>query len=286
MTPNIAGDLRQRIEVTFALLNRRGARGAFPEPMALSAALEKALRTSSEAPVHLKPEVATMFATAAVDVWLRAVHSFLISASLTEASPIWASTCGYYASHYCMRAFAHLLGYFHLFRRKRIARLEMRAGRHLCSFAAKQCSDREHRFYRRVVKHDSHFSSDPLFTDNQEDDEASDGGHRNRGNYGDHVGLFPNFRPLDEGSLKRRVEYISRIEFNSPPIPKMDRFPDIESVQVVAYHRIVRFRRFLDEIVGGKSRFWNVHRNPSWAAEMIDFQLTEQPRLYSVLSQT
>ena len=46
----------------------------------------------------------TYFAMAAVKMWLRAVHSFLISVSLTKASPIWSSVAGYYSSHYSIRA--------------------------------------------------------------------------------------------------------------------------------------------------------------------------------------
>jgi hypothetical protein len=155
----------------------------------------------------------------------------------------------------------------------------MKAPRHYCSFTAKQGSDREHRFYWRVVKLDPHFAANPLFTDNNENTEASDSGHRNRANYADHISQPPIFRPLDEALLRQRVSRISQIEFSVPPIPKRNDFPDIENVQIVAYQRIVTFRRFLDEILGNSSRFWKVHRNPSWVGSLINFQLTEQRNL-------
>jgi hypothetical protein len=80
---------------------------------------------------------------------------------------------------------------------------------------------------------------------------------------------------LDEAELKHRIEYISKIVFDAPPLPRFGSFPDLEHVQLIAYHRIVMFRRLLDEVLGGKNRFWNVHRNPSFAADFIDFQFAE-----------
>ena len=272
--------LRTHLETIFALLNKEPA-GRFPPPSSLSDALEKFVpKRGRITTVPVQPKIALMFATAAVEVWMRGVHSFLISTSLTVASPIWASVSGYYSSHYSVRALAHLLGYFHLFRKKKIVRLEIQNGKYLCLFDPKQRGDREHRFYWKVVKDDPHFISDPLFTVNNAEDDVSDVGHRNRANYADHICAFPNFRALDEETLKRRVHRISQIPFDAPP--KQSRFPDVESVQVVAYHRLVRFRQFVDEILGGGNRFWKVHRSPSWTREMIDFQLTEQGGLSSL----
>lgn len=122
------------------------------------------------------------------------------------------------------------------------------------------------------MKRDTHFVSDPLFTENDPNPDASDIGHRDRANYADHLFKYPPFRALDAAKLKARVQLISQIRFTTPPIPECSRFPDIESVQVIAYHRAIRFRKFLDEVLGGRNRFWNVHRNPSWVSGMIDFQ--------------
>ncbi len=274
--------LQKRLEVTFAPLNKVGAEKAFPPPASLSAALEEVMPAKGIPAVTVKPEIASRFATAAVEVWLRSVHSFVISASLTGASPIWASAAGYYASHYAVRAFAHLLGCFQLYRKKRIVRLALHAGKHVCTFDPKRGADREHRLYWRVVKEDPHFAADPLFTLNETDSDASDVAHRDRANYADHLFQFPNFRALDEATLRERVRFVSQIQCITPPIPRRSRFPDVEAVQLIAYHRLVKFRQFLDEVLGGGNRFWRVHRTPSWAGGIIDFQLTEQGGLSSL----
>jgi hypothetical protein len=275
---NIHADLRNRLTSLFTLLDRKAARGSLPRVGFLSEELAKALdRTNGDATtVRVSREIVEGFATAAVDVWLRAVQSFLVSCALTEASPIWASATGYYSSHYAIRAFAHLLGYFHLFRKRRILRLHSGRGTYHCFVESKGARDREHRFYWRAVKRDPQFACDPLFTQNDFERDRSDVGHRERANYADHVGQFPNFRAIDIEAMKQRIIHISRISFGSPPIPQLSHFPDVESVQVVAYHRIVRFRQVVDEAVSVRNRFWRVHRQPPWAGEMIDFQITEQ----------
>ncbi len=273
-------DVRRRIEITFRPLNRQSASRSLPPPASLSKALaDVSPHDAGDAPVPVTPEVAAKFATAAVEMWMRAVHSFLMSTSLTDASPLWASVTGYYSSHYSVRALAHLLGHFQLFHARQIVQIELQGGRHLCSYRKKGRSDREHKFYWSVVRQDSHFASDPLFTDNNrpnDDDEPSDVGHRDHANYADHIDRFPTFRPLDDEALRRRVQFIAQMGFDTPPIPRRSRFPDNDSVQVVAYHRIVRFRQFLDEIIGEANRFWKFHRTPTWTSGMIDFQLAEQ----------
>jgi hypothetical protein len=269
--------LRTRLEALFSPLRTKAAAKAFPPCGELKNQLESALpqNATGARTVTIAPKVAILFATAAVEMWLRGVHSFLVSTSSVDISPIWSSVSGYYASHYSVRAFAHLLGYFQLFKRKRIVRLQLEQGKHLCSFDRRNAGHREHSFYWRVVKQDPHFSSDPLFTGNYVDQGPSDVAHRDHANYADHLCAFPTFKPLEAEAIKVRIRRISEIEFNAPPIPSSANFPDLESVQVVAYHRIVRFRRFLDDILSAKNRFWAVHREPGWAAGFIDFQLTE-----------
>ena len=107
------------------------------------------------------------------------------------------------------------------------------------------------------------------------DSEKSDIRHRNHANYADHLSGYPVFKPLDEVALKERIGFISKIVFDAPPVPRFSKFPDIEYVQLIAYHRIVSFRRLLDEVLGGKNRFWKVNRNPTFASGYIDFQLAE-----------
>jgi hypothetical protein len=273
----IDASLRDRVKADLDLLNNVAAAKAFPPPDSLSQALNRVIPAASKkAPGarNITTDTAQMFTTAAVDMWMRAVHSFLISGSLTAVSPIWASVVGYYSSHYSVRAFAHLLGFFRLFTRRRMAHLDSQHGRHVCRFNAK--TGREHEIYWTIVKEDPHFIADPFFPSNN-----SDVAHRDWANYADHLPQFRPFRPLDKDALKARIERISEIPFALPPIPQVTKFPDVDSVQIVAYHRIVRFRDLVDAIQGGRNRFWDVHRNPSWAAEFMDFQLSEGRTLHS-----
>lgn len=278
MTSKVSLDVKQRLEVIFQHLNAQGAAQALPGASSLSHALEMVLRRcrKDQKTVHVDAMIARLFATAGVEAWQRGVHSFLISASLTNASPIWASVSGYYSSHYCVRGLAHLLGNFQVFHlRKRVC---LESSGNVCTLSR---SKPEHRFYWEVVKDAPNFAPDPLFTNNAEEVDESDSAHRNHANYADHLWSSPQFRPLDEQMIRKRVRLISQIPFTTPPIPRKDGWPDLESVQIVAYHRIVTFRRFLDEVLGHSNRFWNVHRNPPWTAGIIDFQLTEQAGLRS-----
>jgi hypothetical protein len=277
---NIESALQERLGAIFALLNREAAGGALPPPSSLSETLEAIIAKRPEAKSStVETAIAKCFATAAVDMWARSVHSFLISASLYDASPIWASVSGYYSSHYSIRALAHLLGYFHLFHKKVIVRLDLHGGKYVCTFDKKMARDREHRSYWLVVQQHSQFNADPFFTVNNPGIDDSDVRHRNHANYADHLGRYLKFRAVDEELLKRRIQNISKIDFSTPPIPRLSKFPDVDSVQIVAYHRIVRFRRLLDEALGGGNRFWEVWRTPPWASSLMDFQLTERGKL-------
>lgn len=275
-------DFRNRLKSIFAPLSRTRS-GSLPRIGYLSEELGGAVGDSRAATmeVPVSGEIVKAFATASVEIWLRAVHSFLVSCALTKASPIWASVTGYYASHYAIRALAHTLGYCHLFHKKRIIHLQFSDGSYQCTIKAKKAGDREHAYYWRVVKDDAQFASDPLFRRNVLSDGMSDAGHRERANYADHVAEFPPFPAIDRDNLRHRITKISQIEFGAPPVPRPSQFPDVDSVQVVAYHRLVRFRRLLDEGVGVRNRFWRVHRQPSWADSLINFQLTDQGSLTS-----
>jgi hypothetical protein len=279
---SIDESVRQQLQATFAPLNSVAAANAFPAPSTLSKNLEKLIPKDGTTRRNVDKNIASYFSTAAVDMWLRSVHSFLISASLTEASPIWASVTGYYSSHYSVRGLAHLLGHFQLYRRKRLVELKWENARFVCVFKSKDAGDAEHKLYWKILKQNIMFQGDGIFTENKPDADDSDVRHRNHANYSDHLALYPVFKPLDEQVLKDRIEYISKIVFNAPPLPRFSNFPDIEYVQLVAYHRIVRFRRLLDEALGGKNRFWNVYRNPSFTTGLMNFQLTEADGLAGV----
>lgn len=286
---NIDQNLQTRLELTFEALKWVSA--SFPARAALASKLKNLAgphekkTPKSNYQEFVTSDISNCFTTAAVEMWQRAIHSFLISASLTQVSPIWASVAGYYSSHYAVRSIAHLLGYFQLFSYKRIVRLEWQGGKFSCSFEKKGGDGREHEYYWKKVNENSHFGSDALFVLNnsKSEEDASDAGHREISNYADHISIFPQFNPLDAQTVMDRVEHISQIPFSVPPIPRRSKFPDVDSVQIIAYQRLVRFRQFVDEIAGGSNRFWKVHRTPSWCRDYIDFQLIEQGGLGSSL---
>ena len=279
-------DFAKRVEVAFQLLARKRA-NSFPRPSELSDQLVKVYKESgNQDVVLLKPDTAAMFTTASIEIWMRAVHSFLISAALTHTSPIWASVAGYYSSHYSVRAYAHLLGRFQLFRIKRVASLEFdNLGKFSCTFQKKDGGSREHELYWKVVKAEGAFASSPLFTRNTRGADASDCGHREKANYHDHLSRFPEFDPLTERKLRDRLDRLSQIKLQTPQVPRISRFPDLDNVQLIAYHRLVHFRSAVDEVVGGKNRFWMANRNPQWATKWIDFQLPDRVGLASELGQ-
>jgi hypothetical protein len=69
------------------------------------------------------------------------------------------------------------------------------------------------------------------------------------------------------------------MEFHDAPIPEFDRFPDVEAVQIVAYYRLIKYRRFIDSLAGTENRFWRVHRTPTFAGTILSFQIQESPGL-------
>lgn len=220
-------------------------------------------------------ELVKLFASASVEMWHRAVHSFIVSSGLTDTSPIWASVAGYYASHYVVRGYAHLLGRYVLYRHKKIASLFIQGGRFYCSLDGKGASEREHKTYWKFVRTSDQFGGDPFFNVNNDAIPVSDSAHRTKANYFDHIGNFSAFRALSLEAVASRIERIASIPVSAIPIPDASEYPDLESVQIVAYHRIVRFRSFLDNLLGEKYNFWNIHRTPQWCADIVDFQVTE-----------
>jgi hypothetical protein len=268
-------DLSTQIAVMFKALNNKSAADAFPEPRALATLLKSRCSPFTADVVAAKTPDLSVFATAAVEMWLRAVHSFLISASLTEASPIWASVAGYYSSHYSIRAFAHLFGLFHLHHDKRLIQLKRDGNGFVFEIIRKNAGDREHKLYWKYLAEHKELKGDPFFYPNREDIPQSDGSHRNRANYADHLNSFPMFKPLSEEYLAQRIQKIAEIEFSAVPIPDADKFADLATVQILAYHRIVKFRKLLDEVVGTDNRFWGIQRTPSWKPKDLTFEVVE-----------
>ncbi len=267
------------MKTAFAGLNRRSAMRSFPRPTALADTLAELVPENRNGAVPIDPNVAGLFATAAVDIWLRGIHSFLISTALTRASPVWSSVAGYYASHYSVRGIAHLLGFFNIYRKGprkgAIAHFNIQANQLICDFTTKDVGGGEHKFYWKAVHSNPHFENDPLFPLNHDFKVVSDASHRGRANYADHLQRLPAFQSLDEREIKDRVQRISDMDFDTPPIPSCDNFPDLDSVQIVAYQRIIRFRQFVDEILGTDNRFWSVQRDPTWVRGTMNFQMTD-----------
>jgi hypothetical protein len=274
-----------QIKLMFAGLNGAGRINIYPEAGSLREALNNLINSSTSSSPVASQAVIRNFATASIEMWHKSIHSFLISASLTKASPVWASVSGYYSSHYAIRGFAHLLGYFLLYsRNKSTIKLEVNNTQHICNILPKTRADGEHRFYCTKVHQHPDFVLDPFFTFNNEFLDESDSGHRNKANYYDHIYGFPPFQILDAASLKERVQVISGMPFYDAPIPNKRSYADIESVQLVAYYRLVKFRSFLDEILGTGNSYWSYHRNPLWCSNFIKYQ-TIQSDFESVYSE-
>ena len=76
--------LQVYIMTAFAPLNDEAAAAAFPPPASFWRIANRRLTGSKGIETkNLSQDVAKMFTTAAVDIWMRSVHSFLVSASLT-----------------------------------------------------------------------------------------------------------------------------------------------------------------------------------------------------------
>lgn len=268
----------QHIPVLFATLQGPGSATFFPELQSLSIAIKAKVKSQKNGTVNINEQILKMYATGSVEAWQRGLHSFLISASLTDTSAIWASVAGYYASHYVMRAFSHLFGFFQLHTQGVIVELDPE---NMYSLKVKRKgSDGEHKLYWKYVKKLKLFQNNVLFTDNPEPPNTkfstflSDQGHRNKANYVDHIGHFTNFTPLNTQQLQARIEYLSNLDINDPSIPDVSKYPDIINVQLVAYRRLIAYRALLDMTLPIRG-FWARQRSPHWIPDYFDFQATE-----------
>lgn len=247
----------------------------FSEPRRLSVLLSdktKRAISSKRTSFTITPEITKLFAHSAVEIWERAVHSFLVSVALSESSEIWASVSGYYASHYAVRALAHVLGYFHLHSMNRNIILNLVT--HQCQIDSPKGQDgREHWYYWKVVASDLAFANNLLFNLDLANQETVDSTHRTWANYVELVDNFAYKNALDDNAIKKRIREISEFPLIAPPFPGP--YPDVQNVQLIAYHRIVTFRAHIDNGLGKRNHFWNSHRNPAWCRELINFQVAE-----------
>lgn len=212
--------------------------------------------------------------TAAVDIWQRSVHSFVLCVALTRISALWSVISGYYASHYAVRAIAHLHGFFAVFQRRECLEMTLTGGYYSCAPAA-GLSDgkrREHRFYWTVVRRLPDFSGDSLFTENEEQDDESDAGHRNHANYADHVDRLSRIETVSAEEVRDRIASVASTALEGPPSqPSLTRFPDLSNVMSVAYLRIYRFREYLDEVLPTRNPFWRGSRDAEWFRDIMRF---------------
>ena len=245
------------------------ASASMPAPGFLSSTLSKVIQNKPVGDVRVPKEIGRAFGSASVDMWHRSIHSFLVSCAISHSSPVWSSVAGYYASHYAVRAIAHALGLIQLHSAKRIVTFQSITQ---CIVSAKRGNDREHQYYWNAVKSSDLISTDPWFCYNKNDGRA-DVSHRDFANYMDHVGLFPNSGLLPKDELGFRVDRISKLNITDPPTPQSDSFPRVLDVQILAYRRLVKYRRLMDEHVGNANRYWRVHRQPTWVEPYVNFQI-------------
>jgi hypothetical protein len=172
-----------------------------------------------------------------------------------------------------------------LHKAKKIAQIISQNNQLLLDISKKHGSEREHKAYWRIVKNYAPFQNSPMFTLNEDDDAhvESDSGHRNIANYLDHVDGFPAFRVLDDVFLKDRFRRLSDFEVQSAPIPRKDHYPDLDYVQLIAFHRIALFRYYLDSVLGISNSFWKKCRNPTWSSNYLVFQTSPSSFLSTVL---
>jgi hypothetical protein len=239
----------------------------FPHSATLSEEFKSLIGEAAPTLVHSKWRLP---AAAGVEMWHRAIHSFLCSVALREMSPLWSSVVGYYASHYVMRAFAHSMGIFKSFSAKRDIQVEL-TGNHFSVRFEKANNRGEHNFYWYVIKEHPKFIGDSLFRYNSEKAMYSESQHRNFANYTDCIDTFAKVNPPPISEISMDVQKISGIRLDSVGKPEVEKYPDLETLQVLAFHRILAFQTFIDDRVTNNP-FWRTHREPMWCKDIMLFQ--------------
>ena len=262
--------------LSFATLDKPAAKMDFPEIGSLSAQFNDLFDGTHGASPALPHRSKPMLASAGVEMWHRAIHSFLWSVALTRSSHLWASVCGYYASHFVMRAFAHSMGIFKSFKRRTVFQVLVNAGHFVCSpLTWDSRKQGEHPFYWKAVKGHPRLLNNLLFRENSERDPTSDSAHRTFANYSDHVNSFVPLSMPSADAIAQDVERICQIRRHSITAPSRDAYPDLRNVQILAFQRIITFHDFLDDLVPN-NQFWRAHRRPHWCAHVMQFQLEDQ----------
>ena len=257
------------LERSFARLGASPNMG-FPRAATLSEEFKSLYGDAAPVLAHSKWR---LLAAASVEMWHRAIHSFLCSVALSEMSPLWSSVVGYYASHYVMRAFAHSMGIFRSFQVKRGIQVHL-AGNHFSVRFFETKNKGEHDFYWHVVKNHPDFIGNLLFRENNERAAYAESQHRSFANYTDCINSFATLKPRSIFDISMDIEKISGIRLDSVGRPEVNNYPDLQTLQVLAFHRIVAFQTFLDDQVSNNG-FWRTHREPIWCKDIMLFQTPE-----------
>jgi hypothetical protein len=262
------------LERIFTQVARSGNSKKVPDKGSLSIYISELIEDENTAFSHSK---ASLFGFASIEMWHRAIHSFLISIALTKCSPIWSSVIGYYASHYVMRAFAHAFGFFKSYSGKKIVQLIIDRG--YFDITKLKSDDRgEHKFYWKVVKDYRDFTNNPLFSFNNERDNKSDCFHRNYANYTDLLNNFVKIELPNDKSIEDSLSKICSIKRYSITELRKDKHPDLQNIQTLAYQRIVTFHDFLNERIPDNS-YWKTFKEPNWCKGIIDFYLDDNEKI-------
>lgn len=260
------------LEVSFRHLRSRPAT-SWPARAALSNRINGLLKASGSTDPEFPNSDCHLFASASIELWHRAIHSFLVATAMRQTSPIWASVSGYYASHFVMRAVAHALGVFKCYAVAKHVQVIIDNGKLICT-STKASGLSEHEFYWQVVKSHSHFKGLPTFRTNGKKDLKADSSHRVFANYLDHIDAFRTLQEFQIPAIRQAVRRISAFDRHIVTEVNRGSYPDIENVLILAYQRIVEFREFIDARVGS-NRFWKVHRDPAWCQQQMVYFLRE-----------
>ncbi len=226
------------------------------------------IKTSDHSDAH-------MLATASVEMWHRAIHSFLLSVAVTDRSRLWASVAGYYSSHYVMRAFAYSMGLFKSFIEGAAIQVVILDENLSClKLEGEKYKKGEHSFYWMVVKEHPAIRPNALFRINPPKSEKSESFHRTTANYTDHVNDFTRLVFPDGASMRESVQRISRMRRNldTNSSIELNGYPDVINVQILAFQRIIAYRDYFDQKVSD-NRFWKAHRTPQWARDTMLYQV-------------
>ncbi len=265
-------------ELSFGSFSRRPSLGlGFPPRGSLS---KKIVELIDGEIATLPDNEAHMLATASVEMWHRAIHSFLLSVAVTDRSPLWASVAGYYSSHFVMRAFAYSMGLLKSFKGRAAVQIVL-IGDDLCCerLTENKYNKGEHEFCWMVVSEHPAIEPNTLFRTNSIRASKSDSFHRTTANYTDHINSFARLAFPEEESMKESVQRISRMrgDLGANPSIELNGYPDIINVQILAFQRIVAYRDFFDQKILD-NRFWKAHRTPQWCRDTMLYQM-EAPGL-------